>query len=1173
MDVQTGLVYVAVVLVSALVIGFVSVFAMKEKSYEEAIAEQRKLPDDLLLGKKEKIKEKKHKNKTGKKVKEKKEEKEEKEEKPEHVQFEETPQILPPEPPVQESGKGSKKKGKIEKVKPILVNKDEPVVVVTEPSPSQPVLAQEGNHFDITHPKDDLELIRSHSRENLSQIGQSEPPGLVNKSPKETPTRSKKNAKEKDSKKKDDHKEEKKEVPTTSNQPSASAKDQVKEKPKETIKEVKEPKEPVKENVTPLQSSNKESKKIRKKNDILAQIGGDRDGVNFSLLKPLVQKAELSRSEIQILIDQLLNKQQDNPLEHAEWTESRADPVIKLKKQLADKEKALKDEQEASVSVQSKLLELRAELNGERSRFTANVRQLEEALNAKVSEAQTLHTRMQHILESHAAEKLGFTRKIETLESKEKEDAAIILKLKEDQGNSQGHLQQELHNQRKQMDIQFAQMRDSENALKAQLAQKHAELQELQNVNITISQELQATCDSSTHEIEMLRQQLSMMQEQVMHSDAQIQIYKETSDRLQDAHRQLEESRRVQSEMDHRIKSMHRHEQELQKQITWFQTELDAAKAESSETNAALEKARADLAKAHADDSVTVTDNGNSSETSEIAAKLKAKEIELQKTLSEASKAQAELKKTQGDIKKLESDLMEARNELKVTKSELGRAQDNYKLAQNDLIKCQEELREIQHVLAQTRAEFSKINSFTSSAKDNKHGEAELKIVRLQEENDRLSAQLGGMGELQKEIKQLREKNESLSSQLAASTERPAVEGRENGIEEKAQKNSIQTVENTNLLAQKEDQLAALRTALSQKEKELDQLGTQVESLRSEVNDQRSVTSRLQDDLEQQRSKNNDLRRKNWKVMEALNTAESRLNKNSRPIDDVQKLKEIKVEEQEATKALLQRIFPEIKVSEKSHDQWMKAFEEQVYTALDKLKTDTYSESASAELEKTNKNLQAMVNHYKQIIYDTEGMLNKLQSHIESEEKRWQAQLRQKENEVSNLRVEIHDLQDKTISDNNELQQKIADLESRVSEAESLKAKTKTESAHTQNRVPDLAVLEQLQEEKARLTQQLQNESSKRATLDAEVAKLLLLVETTESNLSQEKKLVSQLQQEVSQLKSEVCGGSSSSDQMTLNGPPVTDSPQSESTKKPMAKRRRFAGWFRKKVTSRNKLR
>lgn len=55
----------------------------------------------LLVGKKDKGKEKKHKNKAGKKVKEKKEEKEEKddkEEKPEHVQFEENPQILPIEP-------------------------------------------------------------------------------------------------------------------------------------------------------------------------------------------------------------------------------------------------------------------------------------------------------------------------------------------------------------------------------------------------------------------------------------------------------------------------------------------------------------------------------------------------------------------------------------------------------------------------------------------------------------------------------------------------------------------------------------------------------------------------------------------------------------------------------------------------------------------------------------------------------------------------------------------------------------------------------------------------------------------------------------------------------------------------------------------------------------------
>jgi len=82
-------------------------------------------------------------------------------------------------------------------------------------------------------------------------------------------------------------------------------------------------------------------------------------------------------------------------------------------------------------------------------------------------------------------------------------------------------------------------------------------------------------------------------------------------------------------------------------------------------------------------------------------------------------------------------------------------------------------------------------------------------------------------------------------------------------------------------------------------------------------------------------------------------------------------VQKLKIEEQEATKALLQRIFPEIKVSEKSHDQWIKVFEQQVYTALSNLNTSSKYDEADSELEKTNKSLQAMVNHYKQIIYDT----------------------------------------------------------------------------------------------------------------------------------------------------------------------------------------------------------
>ncbi|XP_029036618.1 kinectin-like isoform X5 [Osmia bicornis bicornis] len=1184
MDVQTGLVYVAVVVISAAVIVLVSMFGIKEKSYEEAIAEQRKLPDDLLFSKKEKNKEKKHKNKTGKKVKEKKEEKEEKEdkeEKPEHIQFEENPQILPLEPLLRGGSKGSKKKSKVEKIKPILVNKDEPLVIVTELSSSQP-LSIEANHFDLIQPKDDLELVRSHSKENLHQIGQSEP--VANKSPKETPTKSKKSVKEKDAKKKDENvKEEKKEATASINGQSVN-KDSIKEtkdvkEQKETP--VKEVKEVVKETIVlSAQLPAKESKKSKKKNDILAQIGGDRDAVNVSLLMPLVQKAELSRSEIQILIDQLLNKQMDNPSEHSEWTEGRADPVIKLKKQLAEKEKALADEHEANIAFQNKLKELRAELNSERSRLSANVRQLEEALNAKVTETQTLHTRMQHILESHAAEKQGFTRQIEQLQTKVNENAAIIHKMQEDQGQTQGHLQQELITQRKNMEIQFAQMRENENALKAQLAQKHVDVQNLQS-------ELQETCENTTGEIDLLQQQLGLMQNQLMHSEGQLQHFKDSDDRLQDMARQLEESHRAHADLDHRLKNAHRHEQELQKQVNSLQSELNAVKSEANNVaalKAELSKAQSDLMKLKSELSVSM--NEAKSEAAEITAlkmTLVNKEDELKKSEEKLNNIRVEFNQTTENTAKLEAQLHATQKKLDTLKVEFEKAIENLKKAQekantykSDVQKLQEELKQKEIELEKSRAELRIANEATNEIKmlkaeinrlqcnDKKLSETQLQITRLQEENDKLSIQLSTFTDLQKQLKQLQEENESLASQLAATTERPAAEGRENGIDDNVQKN-VQLVEQTNLLAQKESQLDALKKELTHKETELSQLTAQVDALRSDVNNQRRLAVRLNDDLEAQKSKNNELRMKNWKVMEALSAAESRVKSNNgKNVDEV--TKKVKSQQEEFTKALLQRIFPEIKVSEKSYDQWLKVFEERVNTVLIDLKKKNVVDTPS-ELEKQNKNLQDLVSHYKQIIDDTEGMLNKLQSHVESEETRWESQLRQKENEVASLRLELNELMNK-LNINEKLQAKIVELETRLKEAESFKEQTNTQLLALRSapplfpneiNTPDLAALEKLQEEKARLSEELQIECNKRAAVDAELDKL--------------RSVVTQLHQKMSQIKSEVRGNCSNPEQSVLNGPPTSECSNSESTKKPMAKGRRFAGWFRKKITSKSKLR
>ncbi|XP_063994157.1 ribosome-binding protein 1 isoform X2 [Diachasmimorpha longicaudata] len=1114
MDLQAGLVYVGIVVVSAVVIFLVSIFGMKEKSYEEAIAEQRKLPDDLLLGKKEKGKEKKHKNKAGKKVKEKKEEREdkdEKDEKPEHVQFEETPQILPPEQPVQEACKGNKKKNKPEKVKPILVNKDESPVVVADTiatlNPSPDV-----NHFDIIHPKDDLELIRSQSKENLSQINQAEP--VVNKSPKETPTKSKRASKllqKKESLETESSLQAPRPPPQTSTPAQPTA-------PLPAAAPV------------PLKES---SKKNKKKNDILAQIGGEKDGINVSLLMPLVQKAELSRSEIQILIDQLLNKQLDNPLEHSEWTEGRTDPVIKLKKQLAEKEKALTEEHEASVTFQNKLKELRAELNSERSRLTQNVKQLEEALNNKMTEAQTLHTRMQHILESHAAEKQGFSRQIEQLQAKVNEDAAIIHKMQADQGQTQGHLQKELNAQRQQLEAQFVQMRENEKALQAQLAQKHVECQELQNVNMTMTQELQATCESSTAEIEMLRQQLAIMQEQFMHAEGQLQHYKETGDRLQDVARQLEESHRAQADLDLRLKNAHRHEQDIQKQIQSLQGELKIVKAEANEAsalNGELNKVQGELMKLKSDLSHSQSEaKSEAMEITNLRGLLAGKEEELKGVHGEMKMALGEVKKLEVKVDDLMGELARVKGEYRELQEEQNKDRNQVKCLQDKITIAQEEIskssvyvkvaNDATSELSAVKAELEKMQSGVKKSVD-----VNLQLTKLQEENYKLVQQIG---EVQREVKLVRDENERLVNA------RPVAEGRENGVEDKRVNNL-----ESSMIKQKDSEIDELREELSRKELEFEMLRVIVEGLKSDVTSQSGLRKKLEEDLEVQRSKNNELRTKNWKVMEALSAAEMRSKNHGKCVDD--DLEKIKAAEQESTKFLLQRIFPDIKIQEKSYDKWITAFEQRVNIVLTQT-TPNNGEDTNADIEKQNKNLQGMVSHYQQIIVDTEGMLNNLQSHVESEESRWQSELRLKENEIANLRVELKELLGKTnISD--KLQEQISTLESRLAAEETLKEEAKAELValkSTQQSAKGGGVnflhLEQLQEEKQRLTQELEAERVDLTNLHVELKTLRSVVEKNEAELSRLKKVAS--------------GASSTPDQSSMNGPPSTDPSKPEQTR------------------------
>ncbi|XP_069360887.1 kinectin isoform X2 [Maniola hyperantus] len=428
MELQAVLVLCGVGVVGVAVLLLMGLFSASGTSYEEAIAQQRRATSELLALADNKNKSKKTNKKANKRLakKEKKEnvtaatgsdpeseapaesgmEDESVPPKP-HVEF--SPSIvveLPTDNPPNINVK-IRKRGKDPKIKPILINKEDPSCI-SDPSAAATPNADVSNHFEEMHPKDELELLQS-SLEKVSEKKEEKKEEIVEKKEGKASKQSK-GAK---ATPKQSPPEPAKEEPISEKQISNEAPLEQRKVKKVEKKVVSEAVEVADEVVPPLNapqpsdlttdkllqqvrtpapapSPPAKSKKKKTDQDMLALMGGEGGGVAVSELVRVVRQATLSRDEIQILTDALLNKHHDPLPAHSEWTEGPNDPMQKLKKQLADKEKALADELEASKAVKAKVQELRASLNAERA-----------GAAAARAELHTQQTRLQRLLEEH----------------------------------------------------------------------------------------------------------------------------------------------------------------------------------------------------------------------------------------------------------------------------------------------------------------------------------------------------------------------------------------------------------------------------------------------------------------------------------------------------------------------------------------------------------------------------------------------------------------------------------------------------------------------------------------------------------------------------------------------------------------------------------------------------
>ncbi|KAK8389113.1 hypothetical protein O3P69_020830 [Scylla paramamosain] len=232
-------------------------------------------------------------------------------------------------------------------------------------------------------------------------------------------------------------------------------------------------------------SSQDKKKKKEKKNDITS--------MSESKLLPMVQRAPLSGTEIQTLIDVLLNKQQQNNA-GGDWVKKgRVDPITQLRRQLEEVENRLRDKDEAHSALSAKITDLCGELHGERSRSAKLKTQLEDtianytrqqevaAANAKSTQAARLNELRATLEQEYQIKFQQQQQLVEQLQNATNDQEAATLRASLNEAEMQGKIIKQEHEVLTQRCQQFEEhIRALEEKRVGDDAARNAQLTELQ---------------------------------------------------------------------------------------------------------------------------------------------------------------------------------------------------------------------------------------------------------------------------------------------------------------------------------------------------------------------------------------------------------------------------------------------------------------------------------------------------------------------------------------------------------------------------------------------------------------------------------------------------------------------------------------------------------------------
>ncbi|XP_026525988.1 kinectin isoform X5 [Notechis scutatus] len=675
-----------------------------------------------------------------------------------------------------------------------------------------------------------------------------------------------------------------------------------------------------------------------------------------------LQQEELLKKNAEQAINQLKAQQQEA---ERRWEEMQS----YLRKRTAEHEAAQQDVQNKLVAKDNEIQSLHSKLTDtmvSKQQLEQRMVQLMEAEQKRVTTEDSIQRQVQELMEQNEA--------LKTQLQKFHSQMAVQ--------SSASALAEELHKVIAEKDQQINQSEESLANERLKLTSKEEDLMVVQNINMTLKaevQKLQALTNNQVvaiRELEWIQKSVQVKDDKIRTLEDQLQgHYSKASDvkeELQANKELLEQLERSITDKDDKIKTV---EELLETGLIEMANKEEELKALRTD-NLSLKSEVENLRKVQTEQvSFASLVEDLQRIISEKDGKIKSVEELLQAEALKVATKEKTLGALEQEIEAVKEELRKAQLEKDTQVSFVQEVED----LQKQLKEKEEHVKSVEVLLKEKESEISKNVechqvSVATSIKDH-----EAMLREKQEEVQEMATLLDERGKevahQRKELQAVQEDNRLLRVQ----------------IQEIKQENSKQES-----LVIRNEQLLQL---ISGKEQENTSLQNELDSLKLAV--------------EQQRQKNDDLRKKNWKAMEALASTEKLLQ------DRVNKTAKDSQQHAEAVKAemrnILQKLFPIVSLpSTLSHSEWMCGFEKAIreHTKETSRSDDIkVMEQKLKEADELHVMLQQECEKYKVVLAETEGILQRLQRSVEEEESKWKIKIEESQKELQQLKKEREHLE------------------------------------------------------------------------------------------------------------------------------------------------------------------